>query len=552
MQIKRLHIFLLKDYILSFIAAFVVCVFILLMQSLWRYIDEMVGKGLDMIVLAKFFYYAALSLVPMALPLAILWSSLMSFGNLGERLELIAMKAAGISLLRIMKPYIFVMCLLSVGSFYFSNVIMPDVQLKWTVLLRSIRYKSPDISIPVGSFYTGIGDYSIYVRDKNPKTKMMYDMMIYDFTRTAGSSNTENIRIVTADSGMLVSTIDKKGFILKLNSGVTFESMKSGEFNTAKNNSPFRRDTFEYRELVLDYDNSLNMVSEESVSNKQSTKNLEELTYTIDSLKLESDSLCRQYADDYVNTKYFGRTRDTSVVRVNLDTIPQEAYVDWHQIVEKRSLSQLKESYENAVHTSRQVKEELSYWGDRKFSLVDKPMWKHDIERHRKFTLSFACFIFFFIGAPIGAIIRKGGFGMPVVISVLLFIAYYIVDNAGFKWARSGAWPVWAGTWLSSAMLFPLGIFFTYKAAIDATINLPNFDFSKISRFRTLIPLFKKLSKKDPSTENDCVDNTEIEDPTSDDEYSGSVSEYGMDSSSQNMEEKKTDDVRNDDVNEIR
>lgn len=483
MPVKRLHIFLLKDYLLSFIATFLVCIFILLMQSLWRYIDEMVGKGLDMIILAKFFYYAALSLVPMALPLAILLSSLMAFGGLGERLELIAMKAAGISLFRIMKPYIFVMCLLSIGSFYFSNVIMPDVQIKWTVLLRSIRYKSPDISIPVGSFYTGIDNYSIYVRGKNPKTKMMYDMMIYDFTRTAGSSNTENIRIVTADSGMLVSTADKKGFILKLNSGVTFESLKSGEFAMDKKNSPFRRDTFEYRELVLDFDNSLNMVSEESVSNKQSTKNLAELTYTIDSLKHESDSLCRQYADDYVNTKYFGRTRDSSVVRVKLDTIPLEAYISWRDIVEKRSLYQLKESYENALHQARQVREELSYWGDRKYGVVDKPMWKHDIERHRKFTLSFACFIFFFIGAPIGAIIRKGGFGMPVVISVFLFIVYYIVDNTGFKWARSGTWPVWAGTWLSSALLFPLGIYLTYMAAKDATVTITSKRAEKIYAF---------------------------------------------------------------------
>ncbi|MCQ2189819.1 MAG: LptF/LptG family permease [Paludibacteraceae bacterium] len=492
MQLKRLHTFLLKDYLLSFLATFFVCLFILLMQSLWRYIDEMVGKGLELTVLAQFFYYAALSLVPMALPLAILLSSLMSFGGLGERLELIAMKAAGISLFRIMKPYIVVIALLSVGSFYFSNVVMPDVQLKWTVLLRSIKHKSPDVSIPVGSFYTGIENYSIYVRSKNHDTKMLYDMMIYDFSGTAGGGGSDNIRIVTADSGMLVSTADKKGFILKLHSGEMFENMKGSEVQVSRKNIPFRRETFEYRELIMDYDNSLNMVSEESVSNKQSTKNLDELTASIDSLQRMSDSMAVAYSHKYVNSLFFGRTLDSGYVKANLDTIPQEMLKSYQTMINRRTLMQLKESCDRAVNKMQNVRNELDYFGDRKLNTVDKVMWKHNIEWHRKFTLSFACFIFFFIGAPLGAIIRKGGFGLPVVISIVLFIIYYIVDNTGFKMARNGGWPVWAGTWLSSAMLFPLGLFLTYKAAIDATFNMPTVGAlgKNISNF------FKKLFAK--------------------------------------------------------
>ncbi len=499
MQLKRLHTFLLKDYLLSFLATFFVCLFILLMQSLWRYIDEMVGKGLDLIVMAQFFYYAALTLVPMALPLAILLSSLMSFGGLGERLELIAMKAAGISLFRIMKPYLVVIGFLSIGSFYFSNVVMPDVQLKWTVLLRSIKHKSPDVSIPVGSFYTGIDNYSIYVRSKNHNTRMLYDMMIYDFTGTAGGGSSDNIRIVTADSGMLVSTADKKGFILKLHNGEMFENMKGSAVQVSKRNIPFRRETFVYRELIMDYDNNLNMVSEESVAGKQTTKNLEQLTQAVDSLKHESDSLAAAYAYKYVNSLFFGRTIDSGYVKTNLDTIPLENAKNYEAIINRRSLMQLKESYDRAVNNMQVVRNEFDYFGERKYSVVDKQMWKHDIERHRKFTLSFACIIFFFIGAPLGAIIRKGGFGLPVVISILLFIIYYIVDNTGFKMARNGGWPVWVGTWLSSAMLFPLGLFLTYKAAIDATFNMP----TASALGKNIAKFFKKLfSKKKKNIDN--------------------------------------------------
>ncbi len=465
----------------------------------------MVGKGLELTVMAQFFYYAALTLVPMALPLAILLSSLMSFGGLGERLELIAMKAAGISLFRIMKPYIVVIAMLSIGSFYFSNVVMPDVQLKWTVLLRSIKQKSPDVSIPVGSFYTGIENYSIYVRSKNHNTKMLYDMMIYDFTGTTNGGGADNIRIVTADSGMLVSTADKKGFLLKLHSGEMFENMKGSAVQVSSKNIPFRRETFSYRELRMDYDNSLNMVSEESVAGKQTTKNLEQLTHAVDSLQRESDSLAASYAHKYVNTLFFGRTLDSGYVKVDLDTIPLEEAKSYTAMIDRRSKIQLKESFDRAVNKMQVVRNELDYFGERKHAAVDKQMWRHDIERHRKFTLSFACLIFFFIGAPLGAIIRKGGFGLPVVISIVLFIIYYIVDNTGFKMSRSGSWPVWAGTWLSSGMLFPLGLFLTYKAAIDATFNMPTFSVlgKNISKFfKNLFSRKKKQEQKVNSLSN--------------------------------------------------
>ena len=260
----------------------------------------------------------------------------------------------------------------------------------------------------------------------------------------------------------------------------------------------------------MDYDNSLNMVSEESVAGKQTTKNLEQLTQTIDSLQRESDSLANAYSYKYVNTLFFNRRIDSGYVKVNLDTIPLEKAKSYEAIINRRSLMQQKESFDRAVNNMQVVRNELDYHGERKYASVDKPMWKHDIERHRKFTLSFACIIFFFIGAPLGAIIRKGGFGLPVVISILLFIIYYIVDNTGFKMARNGSWPVWIGTWFSSAMLFPLGLFLTYKAAIDATFNMPTAKVlgKKISKF--FKNLFSRKKKQDVIQEINIEENNEL------------------------------------------
>lgn len=204
---------------------------------------------------------------------------------------------------------------------------------------------------------------------------------------------------------------------------------------------------------------------------------------------------------------FFGRSLDSGYVKANLDTIPLDVQKSYEALINRRTIMQLKESCDRAVNKMQNVRNELDYYGERKYSSVDKNLWKHDIERHRKFTLSFACIIFFFIGAPLGAIIRKGGFGLPVVISILLFIVYYIVDNTGFKMARNGGWPVWAGTWLSSFMLFPLGLFLTYKAAIDATVNFPDAKVlaNNISKF------FKNLFKRKKKEVNTVsVSNNEL------------------------------------------
>ncbi len=463
MRIKRLYLFLIKSYLGAFFATFFVCLFIVLMQFLWKYVDEMVGKGLDFVVLLKFLYYAALSLIPMALPLAILLSSLMTFGNFGERLELLAMKAAGISLFKIMRPFILFILLICVGAFFFSNNAMPVIQTKLWTLLLSMRQKSPEVEIPAGEFYQGINDYNIYVRKKDNNRKLLKDMMIYDF-----SNGFENAVVMSADSGRIKMSADKKNLILELYSGESFENLR--QQNGGQRNIPYRRESFKYKELLIEFDSNFNMMDASVVSNKYLAKDMKALTYTIDSLTAFSDSLTRRHINEFQNNRYFGRD-SYNLLKIGRDSLASYAAYSIDSLWNKKSIQQKKDILQRAIIAAHQNKMDITFFSAEKNS-TNKVAWRHDIERHRKFTLSFACLVFFFIGAPLGAIIRKGGLGVPVVISVFLFIVYYIIDNMGYKMAREGIWPVWEGIWLSSAVLLPLGIFLTYKAATDSMVSI--------------------------------------------------------------------------------
>ena len=307
MRIKRLHLFLIKDYLGAFFATFFVCLFIVLMQFLWKYVDEMVGKGLEISVLFEFFGYAALSLVPMALPLAILLSSLMTFGNLGERMELIAMKAAGISLFRIMKPFLVFITLICVGAFFFSNEAMPKIQTKLYVLLRSMSQKSPEVEIPEGSFYKDIKSISIYVREKDRDSKLLKDLMIYKFPDEFSGQYgiVDKATIITADSGRLKMSDDKLNLILELYSGESFENLKETQENAK--NVPYRRETFSYRQMLIDFDSNFNRTDESAASNRWTCKDLDALTYAVDSLTKRSDSINRRTTEMFVNERYFNR-----------------------------------------------------------------------------------------------------------------------------------------------------------------------------------------------------------------------------------------------------
>ena len=473
-KIKRLYLFILQTFLPLFLMTFFICLFIVLMQFLWRYIDDLVGKGLDISVIAELFCYAALSMVPMALPLSILLASLMAFGNLGEHFELTAMKSSGVSLIKVMSPLIVFLSLVAVGAFFFQNDVLPKSQVKMWSLLFSMRQKSPELDIPEETFYDQIQGYNLFIKKKNRETGMMYDMMRYDVSNGYGYAN-----VILADSGKLSLTEDKKHLFLQLMQGESFEDLKDERPNRGNAGMLYRRETFSEKEILIPFDATFNRMGDETMRNQYIGKNLTELVHTIDSVNVRIDSLGDEFTYSMRGepicglpqrriTYKDGKQVEQGILQVKM---PKALNVD---SVFEASSPLLKRNYvETAKTKAMRIKQNMEF---RAYTIEDisETVRRHQIEMQKKFTLSFACLIFFFIGAPLGAIIRKGGLGTPIVISVLLFIVYYIIDNSGYKLARDGHWAVWEGMWLSSEVLLPLGIFFTYKAVNDSAVFNPD------------------------------------------------------------------------------
>lgn len=457
--IKKLDIFILKSYVILFIGTFFICLFIFMMQFLWRYVDELVGKGLEMTVLAEFFYLSALTLVPLSLPLAILLASLITFGNFGERYELLAMKAAGISLIRIMMPVMFFTIFLGLTSFYFQNITAPKAQVKLWTLLISMKQKSPELDIPEGVFYDEIEGYNLYVKSKNRKTGVLYDVMIYSF-----ADGFDNARIIVADSGKLEMTADKKHLYLHLYDGEQFENLKSQ--NTAAKNVPYRRESFREKHTLINFDAEFNMVDGSFMNDQSMSKDIRVLQTSIDSMTYRVDSIGRNYYDQ-------NKPNYTVNILSGNDSVKlaetKATYMNVDSLYNALTLSQKRKTVTSALGRAENLSND---WKFKSFttSESDKSIRKHKTEWHNKITLSLACVIFFFIGAPLGAIIRKGGLGMPVIVSVLIFIIYYVINNTGYKMARDGNWEVWIGMWISTMVLAPLGAFFTYKSNKDSVV----------------------------------------------------------------------------------
>ena len=476
---------MLQTFLPLFIMTFGICLFIVLMQFLWRYIDDMVGKGLGIPVLGEMFFYAALFLLPMALPLAILLASLMTFGNLGERLELLAMKSAGVSLIHIMRPLIITIGIISIGAFFFQNNAMPVVQVKLYSLLYSMRQKSPELDIPEGVFYGEITGYNVYVKEKNNQTGLLKDVMIYDY-----SKGFNNARVILADSGRLKTSADKLFLVLSLFNGESFENLSEGQTgsNNRKTAVPYRRETFSTKDILIDFDANFTRTDESFMQNQYMGKQLKDLQTSIDSMTVRLDSIKAINSKNVYDMSYkktfskpkrelsqHAETGTGNTATANdadsLTKISNEPVkiINFDSLYKAEAPSGQAALLVRAKSNIESVKADYYFkaatLGDEAYKVR-----RHLTEWHKKFTLSFACMVFFFIGAPLGAIIRKGGLGMPVVISVILFIFYYIIDNIGFKMARDGIWEAWEGMWLSSAILAPLGIFLTYKAVNDSVI----------------------------------------------------------------------------------
>ncbi len=484
-RIKKLDIFVLKSFLLLFSGTFFICLFIFMMQFLWRYVDELVGKGLEMSVLAQFFFLSALTLIPLSLPLSILLAALMTFGNFGERYELLSMKAAGIPLLRIIRPVVLFCVFLGILSFFFQNVVGPKAQKELWTLLVSMKQKSPEVDIPEGVFYSDIEGYNIYVKHKDRETGMLQDVLIYNF-----SDGFENAHIIWAEEGKLELTADKKHLFLHLFNGEQFENLKSQ--SVISKNVPYRRESFKEKHTLIAFDTNFEMVDGNFLNQRSDIKNMREISLTIDSLNMYADSVGKALYTDAMERTYkkpaLTASDSAKIERQHLTVINTDSI--FNSLTSSQKLSTLNT-------TSRRVKSLASDWSLKSFTTKDADgrIRGHRSDWHKKITLSLACIIFFFIGAPLGAIIRKGGLGMPVVISVLIFVLYYIIDSGATRVAKSGEMNIVLGTWMSTIILAPLGGFLTYKSNKDSVVF--NIDvyiafFRKLFGIRVSRHIFKK------------------------------------------------------------
>ena len=461
-RIKKLDIFIAKQFGLLFVGTFFICQFVLMMQFLWRYIDTLVGKGLSMDVLAEFFWYMGLMLVPQALPLAILLSSLITFGNMGESSELTAIKAAGISLMQAFRSLIAISILICFTSLYFQNTIGPNANRHLMMMLLSMKQKSPELEIPEGIFYDGIPNSNIYVQKKDLNTGKLYGIMIY---RMTGSY--EDQAIILADSGMLQATAEKKHLLMTLWNGEWFENMQAQEL--AGNASvPYRRESFTAKRILLDYDGDFNMNDGAGLSNNAKAKGFAQITHDKDSITAQYDSIGRAYYNEDLRMVYALKQvskKDSlralalaNTTKYNVDSAFARLSTD-----AKRSAISYAQQQVRTRTTDLDFKQMMTSDGDRIIR-------QHEIEWFSKISLALTCLVFFFIGGPLGAIIRKGGLGLPVLISVIVFIVFYILDNTGQTMAKKEMWTLWFGLGLAPTVLIPMAIFFTYKATNDSVV----------------------------------------------------------------------------------
>jgi lipopolysaccharide export system permease protein len=461
-RIKKLDIFIAKQFGLLFVGTFFICLFVLMMQFLWRYVDELIGKGLSMEILAQFFWYMALGLMPQAFPLAILLSSLIAYGNLGESSELTAIKAAGISLMQSMRSLIFIVLCIAGISFYFQNVVVPSANMQLKQLLVSMKQKSPELEIPEGTFYDGIPNSNLYVEKKDLKTGHLYGIMIY---RQTGSY--EDQTIILADSGMLQSTAEKKHLLLTLWNGEWFENMRSQDMGgTAE--VPYRRESFGHKQILLDFDGDFNLADASNFTNDASAKSVMRILHDLDSIKLSNDSIGRSFFEEARN--YTFRTEElTPQDSVKLQSLTAEDIPVMDSVYAKMNQDKQREVARQAARQAQNALSDVEMKSD--YAKYQNRLERvHLLEAIGKFTLALSCIIFFFIGAPLGAIIRKGGLGVPVIVSVIVFLIFYLLDMTGMRMARDDNWTVWFGRSISTVVLAPLAVFFTYKANRDSTV----------------------------------------------------------------------------------
>ena len=459
------------------------------MQFLWRYVDDLVGKGLTLDVLGQFFWHVSVYLIPTSLPLAVLLASLITFGNMGENLELLSMKAAGVPLVRVMRPILLVILPLSAFVFYFQNEISTNAQKQLRALLVSIKIAQPAVEIPEGVFYN-MRDFNLYVVKKNAQTGMLYNTIIYKMDQ-----GFDRAQIVLADSAKIEMTADKMHMKLTLWSGEQFQNLKSDDVNVFKSESvPYDRETFMYKQLLIDFDANFNQIEANELAFLPQAKNWPALANFIDSMNLQIDSAALASSAEYA-----GRALPTTPAFTSKDSLATIRALSRQKLNFDSLIAKIpKEKMERARNRTATMLQSFSTemtWRNEAVEDQEYYVRKHEVEWHLRITLALACLLFFFVGAPLGAIIRKGGLGMPTIISVGIFILYYIINTSGMKMARDGSINMVVGMWMSTFILTPAGAYLTFMANRDSVVfNLDAYlaFLRRLLGFRTKRHLFRK------------------------------------------------------------
>ena len=452
MKPKVLHRFLLKAYVAPFLATFFVVEFILVLQFLWKYVDDLVGKGFDTILILKLMALASVSFVPMALPLAILLATLMTFGNLGEFFELTAIKSGGISLWRFMRPLTGLTLVWVVFAFFFSNNILPVVNLKFQTLLYDIREQRPALSIQAGVYYNGIDGYSIHVGKKDDDGKTLRQITIYDHSERRG-----NTKYVYAQRGEMESVANNHYLVLKLYDGFVYQEIqpKAGE----KAVLPAMK--MEFKEQQVGFDLSafrFSRTQESTFKDVYTMLTVQQLSTNIDSLKIQRTNRIAEVAG--FQNKYYAIVADSNLGMVKSSA---RSAFQWEKMVPDSFHLLVLQDAKNGVSSVKSYTSMLL----RDLEYQQNNISAHLVERHKKFTLSVACLVLFLIGAPLGAIIKKGGFGMPMLFSILFFLVYHVTSMIGEKMAESGKVQPWQGMWLATFLLLPVGLMLMIRANTD-------------------------------------------------------------------------------------
>jgi len=449
------------------------------MQFVWKYIDDFMGKGLDYWVIAELLLYASANLVSLALPLAVLLSSIMTFGGMAEHYELVAMKSSGLSLIRIMLPLIIFIVLLSGGAFYFNNTISPLANLKFKSLLWDVTHTKPSLELKEGVFYNGIDGYSIRVSEKERESNLLHDLLIYQHDK----KNPGNRHVIRAKKGEMLKTEDGRYLSIHLMDGVSYDEL--GAFQDKDH--PMIKSAFKEDYIMMDLSGfAMQRTDEDLWKNHIKMLSMEQLSASIDSLQIQKDNRKTDflnYMDGTINLADSTANKLSDTEIEPRDTVLVSNFEDLSTPEQRRVVNV-------AINITRNAK---NYMNRTAFEMENRQEYinKHKIEWHRKLTLSFACLVLFFIGAPLGAIIKKGGLGLPVIFSVLFFLIFHITSISGEKLIESGKLEPFTGMWLSSMVLLPIALFLTYKAVKDAAL----FDRDTYTRMTDKITsLFKKTN----------------------------------------------------------